>query len=71
MDFSAIQSLREMKLKISREVVRRHLTDNIKLGAGGIREVEFIVQTFQMIRGGRDKILQERSLLSVLPHYIC
>ncbi|MEG9498336.1 bifunctional [glutamate--ammonia ligase]-adenylyl-L-tyrosine phosphorylase/[glutamate--ammonia-ligase] adenylyltransferase [Mannheimia indoligenes] len=67
LDFSAIQSLREMKQKISREVVRRSLTDNIKLGAGGIREVEFIVQTFQMIRGGRDKILQERSLLKVLP----
>ncbi|QLB18719.1 bifunctional [glutamate--ammonia ligase]-adenylyl-L-tyrosine phosphorylase/[glutamate--ammonia-ligase] adenylyltransferase [Mannheimia granulomatis] len=66
LDFSAIQSLREMKEKISREVVRRHLTDNIKLGAGGIREVEFIAQTFQMIRGGRDKILQERSLLTVL-----
>ncbi|MFA9616177.1 bifunctional [glutamate--ammonia ligase]-adenylyl-L-tyrosine phosphorylase/[glutamate--ammonia-ligase] adenylyltransferase [Mannheimia sp. E15BD] len=67
LDFSAIQSLREMKQKISREVVRRNLMDNIKLGAGGIREVEFIVQTFQMIRGGRDKILQERSLLKVLP----
>lgn len=67
LDFSAIQSLREMKQKISREVVRRNLADNIKLGAGGIREVEFIVQTFQMIRGGRDKILQERSLLKVLP----
>lgn len=68
LDFSAIQSLREMKQKISREVVRRNLTDNIKLGAGGIREVEFIVQTYQMVRGGRDKILQERSLLKVLPH---
>lgn len=68
LDFSAIQSLREMKQKISREVVRRNLTDNIKLGAGGIREVEFIVQTFQMVRGGRDKILQERSILKVLPH---
>ncbi|MDD0824713.1 bifunctional [glutamate--ammonia ligase]-adenylyl-L-tyrosine phosphorylase/[glutamate--ammonia-ligase] adenylyltransferase [Mannheimia sp. AT1] len=67
LDFSAIQSLREMKQKISREVVRRNLTDNIKLGAGGIREVEFITQTFQMVRGGRDKILQERSLLTVLP----
>lgn len=67
LDFSAIQSLREMKEKISREVVRRNLIDNIKLGAGGIREVEFIVQTFQMMRGGRDKILQERSLLTVLP----
>lgn len=68
LDFSAIQSLREMKEKISREVVRRQLNDNIKLGAGGIREIEFIVQTFQMVRGGRDKILQERSLLKVLPH---
>lgn len=67
LDFSAIQSLREMKEKISREAVRRNLIDNIKLGAGGIREVEFIVQTFQMMRGGRDKILQERSLLTVLP----
>ena len=67
LDFSAIQSLREMKEKISREVVRRNLIDNIKLGAGGIREVEFIVQAFQMMRGGRDKILQERSLLTVLP----
>lgn len=68
LDFSAIQSLREMKQKISREVLRRGLTDNIKLGAGGIREVEFIVQAFQMMRGGRDKILQQRSLLNVLPH---
>ncbi|MDH2997389.1 bifunctional glutamine synthetase adenylyltransferase/deadenyltransferase [Pasteurellaceae bacterium LFhippo2] len=67
LDFSAIQSLREMKQKISREVLRRGLVDNIKLGAGGIREVEFIVQTFQMMRGGRDKILQQRSLLTVLP----
>ncbi|AKO37139.1 glutamine-synthetase adenylyltransferase [[Haemophilus] ducreyi] len=70
LDFSAIQSLREMKQKISREVLRRNLQDNIKLGAGGIREIEFIVQTFQMIRGGRDKILQQRSLLQVLPHLV-
>lgn len=68
LDFSAIQSLREMKSKISREVLRRGLDDNIKLGAGGIREVEFIVQAFQLMRGGRDKILQQRSLLTVLPH---
>ncbi|MDP8034324.1 bifunctional [glutamate--ammonia ligase]-adenylyl-L-tyrosine phosphorylase/[glutamate--ammonia-ligase] adenylyltransferase [Pasteurella atlantica] len=66
LDFSAIQSLREMKQKISREVIRRNLTDNIKLGAGGIREIEFIVQTFQMIRGGRNKTLRSRSLLQNL-----
>ncbi len=43
-DFSVIQSLRNMKGMIAREVRRRGLTDNIKLGAGGIREIEFIVQ---------------------------
>ncbi|QLB21346.1 bifunctional glutamine synthetase adenylyltransferase/deadenyltransferase [Vespertiliibacter pulmonis] len=70
LDFSAIQSLREMKQKISREVRRQRLEDNIKLGAGGIREIEFIVQAFQLMRGGRDKILQQRSLLAVLPQLV-
>lgn len=68
LDFSAIQSLRDMKQKIRREVLRRGLEDNIKLGAGGIREIEFIVQSFQMMRGGRDTILRQRELLAVLPH---
>lgn len=66
-DFSVIQSLREMKGKIEREVRRRGLKDNIKLGAGGIREVEFIVQVFQLIRGGREITLQQDSLLKLLP----
>ncbi|WP_439259281.1 bifunctional [glutamate--ammonia ligase]-adenylyl-L-tyrosine phosphorylase/[glutamate--ammonia-ligase] adenylyltransferase [Lonepinella sp. BR2930] len=66
-DFSVIQSLREMKGKIEREVRRRGLNDNIKLGAGGIREVEFIVQVFQLIRGGREISLQQHSLLNLLP----
>ena len=66
-DFSVIQSLREMKGKIEREVRRRGLKDNIKLGAGGIREVEFIVQVFQLIRGGREINLQQHSLLKILP----
>jgi hypothetical protein len=48
-DFSVIQSLRNMKGMIAREVRRRGLKDNIKLGAGGIREIEFIVQVFQLI----------------------
>lgn len=63
LDFSAIQSLREMKNMISREVRRRGLKDNIKLGSGGIREVEFIVQSFQLIRGGQEPSLQKASLL--------
>lgn len=65
-DFSAIQSLRRMKSMISSEVRRRGLTNNIKLGAGGIREIEFIVQVFQLIRGGREPSLQGRSLLQTL-----
>lgn len=65
-DFSVIQSLRNMKSMIAREVRRRGLTDNIKLGAGGIRETEFIVQVFQLIRGGREPSLQSRSLLPTL-----
>jgi glutamate-ammonia-ligase adenylyltransferase len=65
-DFSVIQSLRNMKSMISREVRRRGLTDNIKLGAGGIREIEFIAQVFQLIRGGREPSLQSRSLLLTL-----
>lgn len=65
-DFSAFESLREMKSMINREVRRKRLENNIKLGAGGIREVEFVVQAFQLIRGGRDQELQERHLLTVL-----
>ncbi|MDL4616879.1 bifunctional [glutamate--ammonia ligase]-adenylyl-L-tyrosine phosphorylase/[glutamate--ammonia-ligase] adenylyltransferase [Citrobacter amalonaticus] len=65
-DFSVIQSLRNMKGMIAREVRRRGLKDNIKLGAGGIREIEFIVQVFQLIRGGREPSLQSRSLLPTL-----
>lgn len=69
-DFSAIQSLRDMKQKINAEVRRRGLVDNIKLGAGGIREIEFIVQVFQLIRGGREKALQQRELLRILPKLV-
>lgn len=66
-DFSVIDSLRRMKRMIAQEVRRKQLVNNIKLGAGGIREVEFIVQVFQLIRGGRVTVLQERNLLTVLP----
>jgi glutamate-ammonia-ligase adenylyltransferase len=65
-DFSAIESLRDMKALIQREVSRIGKQDDVKLGAGGIREIEFIGQTFQLIRGGRELQLQERSLLRVL-----
>ncbi len=68
LDFGVYESLREMKTLISREVQRRGMERNVKLGAGGIREVEFIGQLFQLIRGGRDSKLTARKILKVLEH---
>jgi glutamate-ammonia-ligase adenylyltransferase len=67
LDFGVFDSLREMKSLIAREVARRELQDNVKLGPGGIREIEFIVQAFQLIRGGSDRRLQTRELGVALP----
>jgi glutamate-ammonia-ligase adenylyltransferase len=67
LDFGVFESLREMKELIAREVARRELENNIKLGPGGIREIEFIVQAFQLLRGGSDTRLQSPALLTVLP----
>lgn len=66
LDFTAIESLRKLKQLIQQEVKRKGMEANIKLGAGGIREVEFIGQAFQLIHGGRDLSLQQRPLLKVL-----
>jgi glutamate-ammonia-ligase adenylyltransferase len=66
LDYGVFESLREMKALIEREVERRELADHVKLGPGGIREIEFIVQAFQIIRGGQDRRLQTQSLLSAL-----
>lgn len=66
LDFSAIEALRAMKRLIQQEVMRKDMDDNIKLGSGGIREVEFIAQAYQLIHGGRDLSLQQRPLLDVL-----
>ena len=66
LDYGVFQSLRDMKRKIEAEVARKGLRDNIKLGAGGIREVEFFGQIFQLVRGGVAPALQERRILTVL-----
>jgi [glutamine synthetase] adenylyltransferase / [glutamine synthetase]-adenylyl-L-tyrosine phosphorylase len=66
LDYGAIASMRDLKVQIEREVARRDMHDNIKLGPGGIREIEFIAQVFQLIRGGRDVALQIRPTLQVL-----
>lgn len=65
-DFGVIESLRELKNLINQEVLRRGKEDNVKTGAGGIREIEFIAQVFQLIRGGQETGLQQRNLLRVL-----
>ena len=78
LDFGTFAALREMKGMIAQEVARKGLADNIKLGPGGIREIEFIGQAFQLIRGGREPALQSRQILRTLdqlaqrghlPHY--
>lgn len=69
-DFSAIESLRRMKQQIEQENRRLNRKDNIKLGVGGIREVEFVVQTLQLIRGGRIPALQQTSLLQALGYLV-
>lgn len=66
LDFGAIASLRNMKTLIAQELRRQGSKANIKLGPGGIREIEFIGQSFQLIRGGRELVLQERRILRIL-----
>jgi [glutamine synthetase] adenylyltransferase / [glutamine synthetase]-adenylyl-L-tyrosine phosphorylase len=67
LDYNAFSSMRELHGQIRREVERRDMFDNIKLGPGGIREIEFIVQVFQLIRGGRDAALRQQPTLVVMP----
>jgi [glutamine synthetase] adenylyltransferase / [glutamine synthetase]-adenylyl-L-tyrosine phosphorylase len=68
LDFGAIDALREMKRMINEEIRRKGMASNIKLGPGGIREIEFIGQIFQLMRGGRNAALQTRPILRVLGH---
>jgi [glutamine synthetase] adenylyltransferase / [glutamine synthetase]-adenylyl-L-tyrosine phosphorylase len=71
LDYGALASMRDLKVQIQREVNVRNAKstggkDNIKLGRGGIREIEFIAQVFQLIRGGQETSLQIRPTLQVL-----
>lgn len=66
LDFTALDGLRGMKASIVAEVARRDRSDDIKRGPGGIREIEFLVQSLQLIRGGREPALCERGLLASL-----
>ncbi|EPZ15092.1 glutamine-synthetase adenylyltransferase [Thauera terpenica 58Eu] len=66
LDFGAINAMRDLHVQIRREVARRDRAHNVKLGPGGIREIEFIAQVFQLIRGGRDTALQVRPTLKAM-----
>lgn len=66
LDFGALDGLRTMKAAISAEVARKELADDIKRGPGGIREIEFLVQALQLIRGGREPELRGRRLQPAL-----
>jgi glutamate-ammonia-ligase adenylyltransferase len=66
LDYTALDGLRAMKALIDAEVGRRELAQDLKLGPGGIREIEFLVQALQLIRGGREPALRQRALLPAL-----
>jgi [glutamine synthetase] adenylyltransferase / [glutamine synthetase]-adenylyl-L-tyrosine phosphorylase len=66
LDFEAYEAMRRLHAQLRKEVDRREMHDNIKLGPGGIREIEFITQVFQLIRGGRDADLCIRPTLTAL-----
>jgi len=66
LDYGAFEELRSLKAQITQELRRKDRMENIKLGPGGIREIEFIGQAFQLIRGGNEKSLQARGILQIL-----
>jgi len=66
LDFGALDGLRQMKAMIAAEVARQELADDVKRGPGGIREIEFLAQALQLIRGGREPALQQPRLLPAL-----
>ena len=68
LDYNAIGALRGLKRTIEAEVARKEMHANLKLGDGGIREVEFIAQAFQLTRGGQEAALRDARLRPVLRH---
>ena len=66
LDYATLDAMRGLHAEVRRDVERRELAEHVKLGPGGIREVEFIAQALQLIRGGRDAALTVRPTLAVL-----
>lgn len=67
-DFSVIAAMREMKAQIVAQVRKRGLRENVKLGQGGIREIEFIGQLHQLLRGGKEPALRKQQILAILEY---
>ena len=66
LDYDAYAGLRDVHRQIREQGKRKDYASNIKLGPGGIREIEFIVQALQLVRGGRDPSLRVRGTLPAL-----
>jgi len=66
LDYATLAAMRQLHAEVRREVARRELAEHVKLGPGGIREIEFVAQALQLARGGRDPALTERKTLRVL-----
>jgi len=66
LDYASLSAMRELHAEVRRDVERRELAEHVKLGPGGIREVEFVAQALQLIRGGRDPALTVRPTLPAL-----
>lgn len=65
-DHAVFAGLRELKEKINREVKLKDVENHVKLGRGGIREIEFVVQALQILRGGRNHALQDSRILNIM-----
>jgi glutamate-ammonia-ligase adenylyltransferase len=66
LDYATLAAMRGLHAEVRRDVARRELAEHVKLGPGGIREIEFIVQALQLIRGGRDPELRVRPTVAAL-----
>jgi glutamate-ammonia-ligase adenylyltransferase len=66
LDYASLAAMRRLHAEVRRDVARRELAEHVKLGPGGIREIEFVAQALQLIRGGRDPALTVRPTLQVL-----
>ncbi|GBU10085.1 glutamate-ammonia-ligase adenylyltransferase [Gammaproteobacteria bacterium] len=67
-DYSMIDALRDMKAMIAADVIKKDLQRNVKLGPGGIREIEFIGQSFQLVYGGREQQLRLTQIIPTLKY---